>query len=86
MKVSAKESGKSKSKCKIFYQNFKCKTFYINLTGLICLTENILLENKHCKIRKYFLKNILHQNKWSISLITEKALKKEYWFHEVLGP
>ena len=86
MKVSAKESGKSKSKCKIFYQNFKCKTFYINLPSLICLTKNILLKNKYCKIRKYFFLNILHPNKWGISLITKKALKKEYWFHEVLGP
>jgi len=50
------------------------------------LTENILLENKHSKIRKYFSKNILYQNKRSVSSITEKALKKEYWFHEALGP
>ena len=27
----------------MFYQNFKCKIFYINLPKFIWLTENILL-------------------------------------------
>jgi len=38
----------------MFSQNFKCKIFYINLLRLIWLTENILLQNKHYKIGKYF--------------------------------
>ena len=35
------------SKCKIFYQNFKCKTFYTDLPTLIWLTGNILLLTKY---------------------------------------
>ena len=49
----------------MFYQNFKCKIFYINLLRLIWLTENILLQNKHRKTGKYVLENILQSNKQS---------------------
>ena len=38
------------NKCKIFYRNFKCKIFYTNLPRLIWLIENILLQNKYCKM------------------------------------
>ena len=33
----------------MFYQNFKCKIFYINLVRLILLIENVLL------LIKYFI-------------------------------
>ena len=61
-------------KCKMFYQNFKCKIFYINLPSwfgwlkIFYFWLNILLQNKHSKIGKYFSKNILHQNKQSVKV------------------
>ena len=76
MKVSAKASGKSKSKCKIFYQNFKCTTFYINLPSLICLTKNILLKNKYCKIRKYFFFKYFTSKQMGYKLNYQKGIKK----------
>ena len=65
MKVSSK---REESKCKMFYQNFKRKIFYTNLPRLIWLIENILLQNKHSKMGKYFPENILHRNKRSVNV------------------
>ena len=48
------------SKCKMFYQNFKRKIFYINLPSWFSWLKifyfwlNILLQNKHSKMGKYF--------------------------------
>ena len=84
-----------------FYRNFKFKKFCTNLPILIWLIENIyfwldiLLQNKHCKIWKYFSKNILHWNKQSvripitIELVCSTEKKKTYettsffwWVHQ----
>ena len=57
---------------KMFYQIFRDKIFYNFLQRILHSTENIykfdyiLLANKHLKMEKHFLKNILLQNKRSI--------------------
>ena len=46
-------------KCEMFSQNFKCKTQICSLIWLIEIFHfwlNILLQNKHRKMKKYFLK------------------------------
>ena len=115
------------NKCKIFYQNFKCKIFGRSLRLVIQCTRriaivthvqkwtrviigtapvhwstrhkphpkyftqiclgwfgwlkifyfwpNILLQNKYCKMWKYFPKNILHWNKWRVNNLIYQGLK-----------
>ena len=36
---------------------------------------NILLQNKYCKMWKYFPKNILHRNKWRVNNLIYQGLK-----------